>query len=150
LSILARMRIDILSRACIILIMNRLNPEKQTQIISCLVEGNSIRATCRMTGAAKGTVTRLLESVGKACSEYQDKHLVNLPCKNIQCDEIWAFCYAKAKNVPEEHRGKFGYGDVWTWVALDADTKLVPSWCIGMRSAEYAYEFLQRFRDPTD
>lgn len=122
--------------------MNKLSLEKQTQIISCLVEGNSIRATCRMTGAAKGTVTRLLESVGKACEAYQDKVFKNLPCKNIQCDEIWSFCYSKDKNVPEEHKGEFGYGDVWTWVALDADTKLVPSWCIGMRDARYAYEFM--------
>lgn len=95
-----------------------------------------------MTGAAKGTVTRLLESVGKACAEYQDKTLRNLPCKNIQCDEIWSFCYSKDKNVPEEHKGEFGYGDVWTWVAMDADTKLVPSWCIGLRNAEYAYRLM--------
>lgn len=122
--------------------MNKLSLEKRTQIISCLVEGNSIRATCRMTGAAKGTVTRLLENVGAACAEYQDKTLKNLNCTNIQCDEIWSFCYAKDKNVPEEHKGVFGYGDVWTWVALDADTKLVPSWCIGLRNAEYAHRFL--------
>lgn len=122
--------------------MNKLSLEKRTQIISCLVEGNSIRATCRMTGAAKGTVTRLLESVGAACAAYQDKVLRNLKCTNIQCDEIWSFCYAKDKNVPEEHKGVFGYGDVWTWVALDADTKLVPSYCIGLRNAEYAHRFL--------
>lgn len=122
--------------------MNKLRLEKRTQIISCLVEGNSIRATCRMTGAAKGTVTRLLTSVGTACAEYQDKHLLNLQCENIHCDEIWAFCYAKEKNVPEELKGFPGYGDVWTWVAIDADTKLVPSWYIGDRSAESAYQFL--------
>lgn len=123
--------------------MNKLGIEKRTQVISCLVEGSSIRATCRMTGVAKGTVTRLLASVGSACAEYQDRVLRNLPCTNIQCDEIWSFCYAKDKNVPEEHQGEFGYGDVWTWVALDADTKLVPSWCVGLRSAEYAHEFLK-------
>ncbi len=122
--------------------MNKLSLEKRTQIISCLVEGNSIRATCRMTGAAKGTVTRLLESVGAACAEYQDKVLRNLPCKTIECDEIWTYCYAKDKNVPDEHKGQFGYGDVWTWVALDADTKLVPSWCLGLRNSEYAYRFM--------
>jgi len=122
--------------------MNKLSIEKQAQIISCLVEGNSIRATCRMTGAAKGTVTRLLESVGTACAEYQDKTLRNLSCKTIECDEIWSYCYAKDKNVPEEYKGQFGYGDVWTWVALDADTKLVPSWCLGLRNSAYAYRFM--------
>lgn len=122
--------------------MYTLTLEKKTQVISALVEGNSIRAACRMTGVAKGTVTRLLESVGKACAEYQDKTLRNLPCKTIQCDEIWAFCYAKDKNVPKELKGKFGFGDVWTWVAIDADTKLVPSWSVGLRDAVYAQKFM--------
>lgn len=122
--------------------MNQLSVEKRVQVISCLVEGNSIRATCRMTGAAKGTVIPLLESVGRACAEYQDKFLVNLPCKNIQSDEIWSFCYSKDKNVPEEHKGEFGFGDVWTWVALDADTKLAANWMIGSRDANYAYAFM--------
>jgi DNA-directed RNA polymerase specialized sigma24 family protein len=75
--------------------MNKLSTEERTKIIAALVEGNSIRATCRMTGAAKGTVIRLLESVGKACSDYQNKHLRNLNCKQIQIDEIWSFCYTK-------------------------------------------------------
>lgn len=119
-----------------------LSLEKKTQVIASLVEGNSIRATCRMTGAAKGTVTRLLNTVGHACWRYQDAVFRNLPCTNIQCDEIWSFCYSKDKNVPETYKGTFGYGDVWTWVALDADTKLVPSWCIGKRDALYAYRFM--------
>jgi transposase len=89
--------------------MNKLNMDKRTQIIASLVEGNSIRATCRMTGVAKGTVLKLLADVGKACSEYQDKVLRNLPCKKIQCDEIWSFCYAKEKNVPDDKKGQFGY-----------------------------------------
>lgn len=122
--------------------MNKLSIEKRSQIIKTLVEGNSIRATCRITDTAKGTVTRLLRDVGKACAEYQDKHLRNLPCKRIQCDEIWSFCYAKQKNVPEDKQGKLGYGDVWTWTAIDADTKLVPSWLVGLRSAAYAYRFM--------
>ena len=122
--------------------MNKLSLEKRTQVIQALVEGNSIRATCRMTGAAKGTVTRLLRDVGKACAEYQDKHLVGLTCKYIQCDEIWSFCYAKQKNVPEEKQGLYGYGDVWTWTAIDADTKLVPSWLIGSRDATCAGAFM--------
>src|SRR3989304_757952 len=113
--------------------MNRLNRNKQKQIVNALIEGNSIRATCRMTGAAKGTVLKLLADVGKACAEYKDKALHNLSCKNIQCDEIWAFCYAKEKNVPEDKKGQFGFGDTWTFTAICADTKLVPSWHIGRR-----------------
>lgn len=123
--------------------MNILSIQRRTQIIQALVEGNSIRATCRLTNTAKGTVTRLLASVGTVCAKYQDKHLRNLPCKHIQCDEIWSFCYAKQKNVPEDKQGKFGYGDVWTWTAIDADTKLVPSWLVGLRDAGYAFEFMQ-------
>jgi IS1 family transposase len=122
--------------------MNKLSIERQAKVIKALVEGNSIRATCRMTETAKGTVTRLLASVGTACAEYQDEHLRDLPCTTIQCDEIWSFCYAKQKNVPEEKQGRFGYGDVWTWTALDADTKLVPSWLVGLRDAGYAFEFM--------
>lgn len=122
--------------------MNNLLIERQIAVISALVEGNSIRATVRMTGAAKDTVVKLLARIGKACGEYQDKTLRNLPCKRIQCDEIWSFCYAKEKNVPEDLRGKFGYGDVWTWTALCADTKLVPCWRVGRRSAWHAQHFM--------
>src|SRR4030042_3528427 len=127
--------------------MNKLSLEKRTQVITALVEGNSIRATCRMTCIAKGTVTRLLASVGKACTDYQNEHLRNLTCKTIQCDEIWSFCYAKQKNVPEDRQGQFGYGDVWTFTAIDADTKLVPSWLVGLRDAGYAYEFALDLKD---
>jgi len=123
--------------------MNKLPLAKRAQVIGCLVEGNSIRATVRMTGVAKNTVTKLLVDVGKACAEYQDATLRNLPCKRVQCDEIWSFCYAKAKNVPEDHRGEFGYGDVWTWTALCADTKLVPSWLVGDRSGATASVFIE-------
>ena len=123
-------------------IMNRLSTEKRAQIIGCLVEGNSIRATVRMTGAAKNTVTKLLVDLGQACAEYQNEHLVNLDCKQIQVDEIWAYCYAKQKNVPADKRGMFGYGDIWTWVAIDADTKLVPSYLVGTRDAGAATVFL--------
>mgnify|MGYP003394346338 CR=1 FL=1 len=96
-----------------------------------------------MTGVAKNTITKLLVDLGRACCEYQDKVMRNLPCKRIQCDEVWAFCYAKQKNVPEEKQGEFGYGDVWTWTAIDADTKLVPSWLVGLRDAEYACAFVE-------
>jgi IS1 family transposase len=122
--------------------MNRLSTEKRAQIIGCLVEGNSIRATVRMTGASKNTITRLLVDVGEACSEYQDEALRDLPCTTIQCDEIWAYCYAKQKNVPDEHQGTFGYGDVWTWTAICADTKLVPSWLVGERTTDDALVFM--------
>ena len=127
--------------------MNKLSAEKQAQVISALVEGNSIRATCRMTGTAKGTVTRLLASVGKACAKYQDEHLKNLNSKHIQCDEIWSFCYAKQKNVPEPKQGTFGYGDVWTWVALDADTKLAVSFLVGLRNVVCATHFINDLRN---
>src|SRR5437016_1416393 len=115
--------------------MNKLTIAKRAQIVSALVEGNSLRATSRMTGASKVTILRLLEALGPACVSYQDKALRNLTCKRIQCDEIWQFCYAKDKNVPADKQGQFGYGNVWTWVALDADTKLIPSWRIGTRGA---------------
>ena len=123
--------------------MNRLSREKQKQIIASLIEGNSIRATCRMTDTAKGTVLKLLADIGKACKEYQDKVLRDLPCKRIQCDEIWSFCYAKDKNVPENKKGKFGFGDIWTFTALCADSKLVPSWHIGRRNLENATIFMR-------
>jgi IS1 family transposase len=132
-----------LKRFGIILCMNTLSIAKRAQVIASLVEGNSVRATVRMTGAAKDTVLKLLAKVGQACAEYQDKAFRNLTCKRIQCDEIWAFCYAKDKNVPAEKQGQFGVGSVWTWVALDADTKLIPSWSVGTRGAGTAFEFIQ-------
>ena len=92
--------------------MNKLSRTERAAIIRCLVEGNSIRATCRMTGFAKNTVTKLLVDLGGACSEYQDRVMRDLPCKRLQCDEVWSFCYAKQKNVGPEHEGEFGYGDV--------------------------------------
>lgn len=122
--------------------MNKLTQAKRVQIISALVEGNSIRATCRMTGAAKGTVLKLLADLGKACARYQDRTLRNLPCKKIQCDEIWSFCYAKEKNVSEEMKGTLGFGDVWTWTAIDADSKVIVSFLVGGRTAEYARKFI--------
>lgn len=123
--------------------MNKLNKAKQAQVIAALVEGTSVNATVRMTGVAKNTILKLLADLGTACVEYQDKALRNLTCKRIQCDEIWQFCYAKEKNVPEEMKGKFGVGDVWTWVAIDADTKLVPSYMLGNRDLETARTFIE-------
>ncbi len=122
--------------------MNKLSVDKQAMIVKVLCEGNSIRSTARITGASINTVVKLLRNVGEACSKYQDEHLRNLPCEKIQCDEIWSFCYAKEKNVPQEHKGKFGYGDVWTWTAICADTKLVPSWMVGYRNYAFAKLFM--------
>jgi IS1 family transposase len=122
--------------------MNRLTTEKRAQIIGCLVEGNSIRATVRMTGAAKNTITKLLADLGEACAEYQDGVLQSLLCKVVEVDEIWSFCYAKQKNVPEQFKGTPGYGDVWTFTAICADTKLAPSWLVGERTSDDAEFFL--------
>jgi IS1 family transposase len=127
--------------------MNRLSTERRGQVVSCLVEGMSIRGTVRVTGVANNTIVKLLADLGEACTEYQDATLRNLGCEVIECDEIWSFCYAKQKNVPEEHKGTFGYGDVWTWTAIDADTKLVPSWLVGERTARDAYTFLFDLRE---
>src|SRR5437660_6289197 len=109
--------------------MNRLSKERQAQIVACLVEGNSIRATCRMTGAAKNTVTKLLVDLGRACREYQDGAITNLSTARVQVDEIWSFVGSKAKNVPAGKEDE--YGDAWTWTALDADSKLMISWWVG-------------------
>src|ERR1700687_3073374 len=99
--------------------MNRLDMETRCRVIAALVEGNSIRATVRMTGVAKNTIVKLLAEIGEKGWQYQDEHLRNLTCERIQCDEIWSFCYAKQKNVPSKHQGELGYGDIWTWVAID-------------------------------
>ena len=121
--------------------MNKLSLDRQAQIIKVLCEGNSLRSTARITSAAINTVVKLLREVGAACLAYQDKAMRNLPCQKLQVDEIWSFCYAKEKNVPHEKQGKFGYGDVWTFTAIDADTKLVPSWLAGLRNVDCASEF---------
>ena len=101
-----------------------------------------MRAICRTTGVARQTISDLLENVGQAASDYQARTLVNLPCKVVECDEIWSFCFSKQKNVPDDFKGTPGYGDVWTWTAIDADTKLVPTWLVGERTQEDAYTFL--------
>jgi IS1 family transposase len=115
--------------------------------VGALVEGNSIRSTVRMTGAAKNTVTKLLVDLGEACAAYQNETLRNLDCRTFECDEIWNFCYAKQRNVPHEFKGTFGYGDVWTWIAICADTKLVPSWLVGERTTNDCWTFLDDLRE---
>jgi IS1 family transposase len=123
--------------------MNRLDKTQRAQVIRCLVEGSSIRSTVRMTGVAKNTVVKLLIEMGRACMKYHDQNVRGVHSKRVQCDEIHSFCYAKNKNVPAEKRGQFGYGDVWTWTALDAESKLIISWNLGTRDARAAYEFMQ-------
>jgi len=125
--------------------MNKKSIKERAQILSLLVEGNSLRATTRIIRETQGgcsinTVTKLLEEIGEACAWYQDQNLRNLPCKRVQVDEIWSFVYSKQKNVPEGMEGEAG--DVWTWTAIDADTKLVPSWRIGSRDADAALDFI--------
>jgi hypothetical protein len=99
-----------------------------------------------MCDVAFNTVLKLLREIGSACADYQDRALRNLKCKGVQCDEIWSFCYAKGKNVPAEKKGRFGYGDIWTWVAIDTDTKLVPSFMVGNRDLQTARIFIDDLR----
>lgn len=122
--------------------MKTLTDAQRVQVVTSIVEGNSIRATVRMTGISKNTITKLLVDLGDACIEYQDRAFRNLRCKRIQCDEIWSFVYAKDKNLPAEKQGKFGFGSVWTWTAIDADTRLVPSFMIGDRDLYSARIFI--------
>lgn len=126
--------------------MNKLNQARRVQVVKALVEGNSINGIVRMTGTAKNTVLKLLAELGSACLDYQEETLQNLNLRYIECDEIWEFCYAKEKNVPSEHKGEFGYGDCWTWTAIDADTKLVPCWHVGGRSGRDAWDFISNLR----
>lgn len=123
--------------------MNKLTTAKRIQVVSALVEGNSIRATVRMTGVAKNTVSKLLVDLGHACEAYQGKTLRDLPCERLQVDEIWAFCHNKERNTAPEHEGILGYGDVWTFTALDAETKLIPTWLVGERTAWWATAFMR-------
>ena len=121
--------------------MNRLSTDARSRVLACLCEGVSQRATVRLTGVAKGTVARLAVELGRACERFADRVMVNLPCERIQCDEIWAFVGCKErqkKSAKLEHPG-----DVWTWVAIDPETKLIPRWFVGDRSADSAYKFLR-------
>jgi IS1 family transposase len=121
--------------------MNRLSLSKQIQIVSLLVEGNSLRSITRITGASINTVTKLLVDVGKACEKYHDENVKNVKCKRVQCDEIWSFVYAKQKNLPEDMKGLGG--DLWTWVGIDSDTKFVVSYCVGNRDYPTAKLFTE-------
>ena len=123
--------------------MNTLTHEKRSAVIRCLVDGCSIRATTRITGVAKNTIQKLTRDLGEAVLEYHDSAVRNIQSKRVQCDEIWCFCYAKEKNLPDEMRGQPGVGSMWTWTALDADTKLMVSWKLGTRDAATAHAFMR-------
>ena len=118
--------------------MNKLSSTKRAQILMALIEGNSIASTCRMTGAAKMTVLSLVREVGEACLGFHDATVRGLVTERVQCDEVWSFCYAKERNVPAKLKGKEGFGSIWTWTALDADSKLMISWIVSDRSQEAA------------
>ncbi|MGA2184244.1 MAG: IS1 family transposase [Bryobacteraceae bacterium] len=123
---------------------NVISTAKKIAVISALVEGCSVRSTVRLTGVSKGAVLRLLASVGKACADYQNATIRSIPAKRVQIDEIWSFCYAKQKNVTNKMLDEVGFaGDVWTFTAIDAETKLVISWAVGRRDAGCATDFLQ-------
>jgi IS1 family transposase len=121
--------------------MNRLSTADRVRVVSALVEGNSLRGTARLTGVARMTIEKLLRDLGAACAEYHDTHVRDLTSRRVQCDEIWSLVGAKAKNVPEERRGQ--WGDIWTWTAIDADSKLIVSYRVGNRTASDAYDFMQ-------
>lgn len=122
--------------------MNRLSMDKRTRVVAALVEGNSIRSTCRITGVAKGTVLTLLADLGEACAAYHDKHVRNVSAKRVQCDEIWSFCYGKEKNISDEKKAQ-GAGSLWTWVGIDADSKLIISYLCGGRDASWGMSFME-------
>lgn len=125
-------------------IMNRMDTARRAQVARCLLEGCSINSTVRMTGVAKHTVLKLLVELGEACSAFSNEIMRDLPCQRLQADETWAFCFAKQKNVKPHHFDNGGYaGDIWTWVAIDADTKLIPSWLIGLRDVAAARTFVE-------
>ncbi|MGB9426985.1 MAG: IS1 family transposase, partial [Methylocella sp.] len=126
--------------------MNKLSREDRARIIHLLCEGNSIRAVTRLTGSSKKAVSRLMVDAGQAADWYQDRVFRNLTCKRVQVDEIWAFVYAKQKNVATAKKAPEDAGDVWTWTAIDADTKLIPSWFIGGRDSDAAIIFMDDLR----
>jgi IS1 family transposase len=128
--------------------MNQLSTAERVSIVRCLVHGCSMRATSRITGVARNTIDKLLVELGAACLDYQDRTLRNLNCKRVQVDECWAFCYAKQKNVTPVIAARNTHaGDVWTWAAIDADSKLIPCWIIGPRDGVSARIFVSDLAD---
>ena len=122
--------------------MNKLSIDRQTTVVRTLCEGNPIRGTAKLTGVAANTVVKLLRDLGSVCLDFQDETMRDLTCTRLKCDAIWSFVYSKAKDVHAEHLGKFGYGNVWTWTAIDSETKLVPCWHVGDLSRRDAWVFM--------
>jgi IS1 family transposase len=129
-----------------IFVMNRLTSKERSQVLAMLCEGSSIRAISRVTGFSKNTIIKLLVDAGKSCMAHHDQHVRKVKASRIQCDEIWSFCYAKAKNVRDAKSAPLDAGDVWTWTALDADTKLIVSYLVGDRDVECADWFIDDVR----
>ncbi len=129
--------------------MNRLDSETRARILTALIEGNSIASACRMTGVAKMTVLSLIGGVGAACQRFHDARVRYLTPARVQCDEVWSYCYSKQKNVPAEFQNVEGYGSIWTWTALDADSKLIISWLASSRGMDAAQAFINDLKDRT-
>jgi IS1 family transposase len=127
--------------------MKQLTKQQRVAVVRCLVEGNSIRSTVRITGVSKNTIQKLTCDLGEAVLEFQDKVLRDLRCRRVQLDEVWNFCYAKDKNLPDAMRGEPNVGSIWTWVAIDAETKLIMSWRLGARDAANANAFISDVAD---
>ncbi len=123
--------------------MNKLTREKQIEVVKCLVEGNSIRSTSRITNVARNTVSKLILELGEACEKYHDEHVMSVKAKRVECDEIWSYVGKKDANCTEGERATFGVGSVWTWTAIDSDSKLIVSWLVGTRDGDSAYQFMQ-------
>jgi len=121
--------------------MNQLSSSDRVRIVACLVEGNSLRSTCRITGFHRTTIMNLLTDLGEACAQYQSQIFRNLPFKRMECDEIWCFVGCKERNVPTKQKGR-GRGDIWTWTAIDTESKVVPCWHVGLRDLDAAYRFM--------
>lgn len=126
--------------------MNILTPDRQASVVRALVEGNSLRATARMTGVARETVASLLKNLGAHCKNYHDRFVMDVKCEQIQADEIWSFCAKKEKNASRDDKAK-GEGDCWTWVAIDPDSKLVVSYRVGSRDGQNALAFMYDLSD---
>lgn len=122
--------------------MNRLTNERRTRVVNALIEGNSVRATCRLTGTCKDAVLKLVCDLGEVCASHHNVAVRGVHSCRVQCDEIWSFCYAKEKNVPEEKKAE-GAGSVWTWIGIDADSKLILSYLCGGRDAAWACKFME-------
>lgn len=139
--------LDVKHKNSYIMGMNKLPIAKRVQILSMLCEGSSMRSVSRVCDVSINTVAKLLEDAGKFCATFHDERVRNLTCKRIQCDEIWSFVYAKNKNVVDAKSPPKGAGDVWTWTAIDADSKLICSWAVGQRDAYWAYAFMDDLKE---